>query len=159
MHLPVCLLQGQMARQTISVQTVQAKRGIQSHTTEHHSTLPPSLHPPPHFPICSTPSLLPHSLFIISSILCLHLCKSLNFRCTHTFSISLCMRFPPSRACPISVLSCVHLSLRFCFLSCSFSFSHPTRFLCFLSSLLSPSHYCNPSLFHQPPCKRASWLP
>lgn len=111
MHLPVCLLQGQMARQTISVQTEQAKRGIQSHTTEHHSTLPPSLHPPPQFPICSTPSLLPHSLFIISSVLCLHLCKSLHFRCIHTFSISLCMSFPPSHACPICTFLCPSIPL------------------------------------------------
>lgn len=129
--LPASLLQGQIARRTISVQTEQAKRGIQSHPTEHLSTLPPpTLHP--HLPICS---FLSPPLFIISFILCLHLCKSLHFRCIHTFSVSLCMSFPPSLSPASSVPPSVHPSLPFFVFPLAFSSSDHTRlFLYFLAS-------------------------
>lgn len=114
---PVCLLQGQIARRTISVQTEQAERGIQSHPTEH----PPTLPPPP-FPNIVHPFSLPP--FIISFILRLHLCKSLHFRCIHTFSVSLCMSFPPSllllltSLCPSFPPFFLFSPLLFLFLSC-----------------------------------------
>lgn len=114
----------------------QSRREEFNHTPQSPSppsSLPPSI-PPPHFPICSTPPLLSSPTpFITSFILCLHLSESLHFRCIHTFSISLCMSFPPS----LSPRSSLHTSLCssippfFCVLPSS---SHPGLFLYFLPS-------------------------
>lgn len=131
----------------ISAQREEGKRGIQSHTIDAPST-PPTL-------FASTP-LLHSSPTLSFSFILFHLFKSLHFRCIHTFPISLCMSLPPSSSPPLvspfpprPFLSCLSILPSFL----------PSFFPIFLPPSLPPSHYCNPSLFHQPPCKQASWLP
>lgn len=159
----------------LSPDTRGKERNSITHTTEHPYT--PSTHPPltppqHHFLISSRPPLLPHSpSFSVSLILFFfHLFKSLHFRCIHTFPISLCMSLspllPPHLPLSISILLLFSLLL-----SSPLSFflslppiltspppAPPSSPIFHLSSL-PPSHYCNPSFFHQPPCKQASWLP
>lgn len=161
-HLPLCRLQRQMARHTCRPRQKRGKGRIQSHTPE----LPlPTPHPPTQHP----PPLLPHPPLITSSIL--HLFKSLHFQCIHTFSISLCMSppsLPPSFSPPPHRVHHQHPPPAHHHLTHFFLFhssSSPPATSSFSSSLpppfppFPPSHYCNPSLFHQPPCKQASWLP
>lgn len=102
---PVCLLQGQIARRTISVQTEQAERGIQSHPTEHPP--PPSLHP--HFPISSTPSLFPRLSFPSFSVF-IFVSRFISDAFIHFQYLYVWVSLPPSSS---SLPPCVHPSLPF----------------------------------------------
>lgn len=137
---------------------------------------PSNSNPPTPFPNIFLPSSPPPlSLYHLLSFCFFHLFKSLHFRCIHTFPISLCMSLSPPLSLPQPLTT--YLSLSFPPLSLhshSFHLSLPPIFTfllylppCFLPysfpiffpPSLPPSHYCNPSLFHQPPCKQASWFP
>lgn len=171
-HSPLRLLRGQMARHT--PQPWKKKERIQSRTTDSPPHLPlllqhPLTSPPPH-----TPSLLPHSPFIIfSHSFFIFLSWFISDAFIHFQYLYVWVCLPP----PLPPL---HLPLYLLSSSPHFlSFSLPLPFFAppiltspsfppsllpyslspsFLSSL-PPSYYCNLSLFHQPPCKQASWFP
>lgn len=140
-HLPLCLLQGQMARHT-SQPRQRREREEFNHTPQSTPTYPPSLHP--HFQIPPPPThthsspTLPLSF---SSFSFFHLFKSLHFRCIHTFPISLCMSLsptlPPPPCLPLSTPSLLLLFSLSLFLSLPPVLTSSYTFL-LLSSFLLP---------------------
>lgn len=145
-HLPLCLLQGQMARHTSQPRQKRERQEF-NHTLQ---STPPPPYPNPIsqylLPLHSSPTL-PLSF---SLILFFHLFKSLHFRCIHTFPISLCMSLPPSlplltSPCPSLPSSPIFsLSLSLCLplppiITSSYTSLLLPSFLLSLSSSLLPS--------------------
>lgn len=129
-HALTCLSAPRTDSQTDNLSSDRAGGERNSITPHRTPPPPPPSLPPPPFPNIVHPFSLPP--FIISFILRLHLCKSLHFRCIHTFSVSLCMSFPPSLLLPTSL--CPSFPPFFCFLPRSFASYHARLLLYFLPS-------------------------
>ena len=113
-HLPLCLLQGQMARHT-SQPRQRREREEFNHTPQSTPTYPPHPIPISKYPPTAHTHSSPTLPLSFSSFSFFHLFKSLHFRCIHTFPISLCMSLsptlPPPPRFPLSTPSLLLLSL------------------------------------------------
>lgn len=161
-HAFTCLSAPRTDSQTNNLSPDRAGEERNSITPHRTPFNPPSNHPPPPFPNTFHPfSLPPLSFPAFSVFIFIRRFISDAFIHFQYLYVWLCLPpfLPPPPYLPVSILPSL-----FCFLPCFLSYLQYQAFAIlpsfrFLFSLLSPSHYCNPSLFHQPPCKQTSWLP